>query len=354
MLAAHAKVTVDAGNGAQPVDSPLQWGEVVELVQPFLVAVRQRLEEQVEGFEPELVEYARYALANQGKQLRPALVGLSAEAAGGVRDAHVTVAAIIEMVHLATLVHDDVMDDAEIRRQRPTLAHHCGNSTAILLGDCLFAHALTMAASFPTTEVCRRVAQATKVVCSGEIIQTERRCQFELTRSGYLRILRMKTAELFALSCGLGAHLASAGPEVETVLAEYGMMLGTAYQVYDDCLDLIGSQSKAGKSLGTDLLNGKPTLPIIVALERADGAEAAALRALLADWRPSNLSLLLNVLQRYDAVAEAGRAVGEMCRDARERLQALPSGAAREALDRAAACLADNALTLTASDSLLG
>ncbi|MCP5527042.1 MAG: polyprenyl synthetase family protein [Verrucomicrobiales bacterium] len=354
MLAAHAKVTADVDGVAQPVDSPLEWEDVIGLVRPFLAAVRQRLEEQVEDFEPELVDYARYALANQGKQLRPALVGLSGEAAGGVRDAHITVAAIIEMVHLATLVHDDVMDDAEIRRQRPTLAHHCGNSTAILLGDCLFAHALTLAASFPTTEVCRRVAQATKVVCSGEIIQTERRCQFELTRSGYLRILRMKTAELFALSCGLGAHLTGAAPATEAILADYGMTLGTAYQVYDDCLDLIGSQSKAGKSLGTDLLNGKPTLPVIVALERAGAAEAKVLRELLADWRPSNLGLLLTVLQRYDAVAEAGRAVSGMCQEARTRLQGLPASAARDALDRAAACLADNARALTANEQLVG
>src|SRR5205085_10928261 len=145
-----------------------------------------------------------------GKHLRPALVALTANALGKVNESHVTVAAIIEMVHLATLVHDDVMDEAEIRRGRLTLAANWGNEIAVLFGDCLFAQALKLAAGFLTPEVCRAVAQATNTVCSGEILQTQQRRNFQFSRDDYFRVLEMNTAELFALSCELVAFLSGA------------------------------------------------------------------------------------------------------------------------------------------------
>ena len=166
--------------------------------------------EQISAFEADLAAYAAYALSAQGKQLRPALVGLSANATGKSRTSHVTVAVIIEMVHLATLVHDDVMDEAKIRRGRPTLAANWGNEIAVLFGDCLFAQALKLAASFPTPEICRAVAMATNTVCAGEILQTQRRRNFRFTRAEYFKVLAMKTGELFALSCDLGACLSGA------------------------------------------------------------------------------------------------------------------------------------------------
>lgn len=347
MLAAETTSTPKRETAARSLDSAAEWQEIVGPVRPFLAAVAGRLEEQVGEFEPEIVEYARYALASRGKQLRPALVGLAASAVGQPNDAHVTVAAIIEMVHLATLVHDDVMDEAQVRRQRPTLALRCGNSTSILLGDALFAHALTMAAGFPTPEVCRAVAAATKVVCSGEIIQTERRCHFELSREGYYRILRMKTAELFGLACEQGAVHAGAEPDLSGSLREFGLALGTAYQIYDDCLDLVGTEAAAGKSLGTDLLSGKPTLPVLIALERTEGAEHEHLKNLLADWHPDNLPRLVAALERRQAVRESGEVVREMCRQAAARLESLPAGPAREGLARAAGFVAEQAYRLT-------
>jgi octaprenyl-diphosphate synthase len=347
MLAAGTTSASSAKAAAPTPDSTAEWREIVGPVRPFLSAVADRLEGQVGQFEPEIIEHARYALVSRGKQLRPALVGLAASAAGRLADEHVTVAAIIEMIHLATLVHDDVMDDAQVRRQRPTLALRCGNSTSILLGDALFAHALTMAAGFPTPALCRAVAAATKTVCSGEIIQTERRCQFELTREGYYRILRMKTAELFGLACEQGAVYAGAGEAIQRRLREYGMALGTAYQIYDDCLDLLGSEAAAGKSLGTDLLSGKPTLPVLIALERADAAEQAALKDLLADWRPENRPLLFAILERHEAVTESGEVVRAMCGQAADQLAPLPGGPARAALERAAQFLVRQTARLT-------
>src|SRR5207247_2172888 len=176
----------------------------------FLEQVTSRLAEQVQTFDAEIAPYAQYALTNQGKQLRPVLVALSARTIGKTNDHLVTAAVIVEMVHLATLVHDDIMDEAVLRRRRPTLAAHWGNQISVLLGDCLFAHALNLAAGFPTPEVCRAVAAATKTVCSGEILQTHRERQFQISRSDYFKVLEMKTAELFALSCDLGAWLSGA------------------------------------------------------------------------------------------------------------------------------------------------
>src|SRR5262249_32001840 len=160
-----------------------------------------------------------------------ALVALSAAATGKLTDQHVTVAVIVEMVHLATLVHDDVMDEAETRRRRPTLAATWGNEISVLLGDCLFAHSLRLAASFPTPDICRAVASATNTVCTGEILQTHRRLNFQFTREEYFKVLSMKTAELFALSCELGARLSGASDAVQAALRDYGMALGTAYQI---------------------------------------------------------------------------------------------------------------------------
>src|SRR5206468_395058 len=233
-----------------------------------------------QSFDPQIAGYAEYALTNQGKQLRPALLALSAGATGKVNDSHVLAAVVVEMVHLATLVHDDVMDEAKLRRGRPTMAAQWGNEISVLLGDCLFAHALKLAASFPTTEICRAVSAATNTVCSGEILQTQRRKSFELSRAEYFQLIQMKTGELFALSCDLGAYLSGAGALQRSALRQYGLAIGTAYQVYDDCLDLFGSETVVGKSLGTDLAKGKLTLPMLLALEGADATDRACLEAM--------------------------------------------------------------------------
>ena len=332
MLTVEPK-TPDMSSTPKPSEkAPPDWRGIVEPVEPFLQSVAGRLVEQVNDFDPEIAEYAHYALANQGKQLRPALVSLSAAAAGEVRDEHVTVAVIIEMVHLATLVHDDVMDEAEIRRQRPTLAVNWGRHVSVLLGDCLFAHALKLAASFPTPEICRAVASAAKTVCSGEILQTHRRLKFDMTRAEYFKMLAMKTAEFFALSCDLGAHLSSSSETERDALRRYGMALGTAYQIYDDCLDLFGSEDVVGKSLGTDLAGGKLTLPAIVTLERATDEDLAELRALIEDWRPKHLERALRLFERYDALKETKAAITRYLNEAREVLSAIAPGEGRDAL----------------------
>ncbi len=286
-------------------DSPFAWRQIVEPAEPFLEAVHLRLKRQIKEFDQGIEGYAEYALTGQGKQLRPLLVALSAEAGGKLNDDHVTVAVIIEMVHLATLVHDDVMDEAEIRRGRRTLAANWGNEIAVLLGDCLFAHALKLAASFPTPEICRAVASATNTVCSGEIMQTRQRSNFQLALADYHKILEMKTAELFSLSCDLGALLGGATAERRAALREFGRRLGLAYQMYDDCVDIFGSEASSGKTLGTDLMKGKLTLPVLLLRERASEQERAELQALITDWQPGEMPQLRSLLARHDILKES-------------------------------------------------
>lgn len=333
MLAADTKMA----EAARPVpgkggDAGV-WRQIVEPVEPFLRAVAEGLEEQIRAFDPGIATYARYALTNQGKQLRPALVALSARSVGESNPQHVTVAVIIEMVHLATLVHDDVMDEASLRRQRPTLAANWGNHISVLLGDCLFAHALKLAASFPTPEICRAVASASNTVCTGEILQTNSRLNFTLTRMEYFRMLSMKTAEFFGLACELGGRLAAASDAERAALRDYGMALGLAYQIYDDCLDVFGSEAVVGKSLGTDFASGKLTLPVLIALERASEEERAQLKQWIRRWEPAHHDSMLRVLGRCGALGHCLEIIEDELGRAQDALAKLPKSPGRGALN---------------------
>ncbi len=327
MFAAETRAVIVPADGSVNKETLVTWKNIAEPVEPFLEAVCRRLEKQVREFDPALAPYAEYALTGQGKQLRPVLVALSAGAVGKLNDSHVTVAVIIEMVHLATLVHDDVMDEAEVRRGRLTLGAKWGNEVAVLFGDCLFAQALKLAASFPTPEICRAVSMATNTVCSGEILQTRQRRNFQFSQAEYFKVLEMKTAELFALSCDLGACLSGASAAQRTTLRKFGTALGTAYQIYDDCLDLFGSEAAAGKSLGTDLAKGKLTLPVLKFWERASAKEKSRVQELVANWEPQHLAETLEFLAKHDALNESIEVIHQYLNQARELLKELPEAA---------------------------
>ena len=314
-------------------ESPPDWKQIIQSVDPFLQRVADQLADQIQAFDPDIAAYAEYALTAQGKQLRPALVALSGNATGRTNESHVLVAVIIEMVHLATLVHDDVMDEAEVRRGRPTLAANWGNELSVLLGDCLFAHAVKLAADFPTPEICRAVAAATNTVCAGEIVQTRQRRNFRLSRADYFRAIEMKTGELFALSCDLGALQSNATTSQRAVARHYGLALGTAYQIYDDCLDLFGNEAAAGKSLGTDLAKGKLTLPVLMLLERAGAGDRAEIETWLRDWSPAGLPPLLQRLAQFDALAASREVIRQLLGKARQALEGLPPSESRRSLN---------------------
>jgi octaprenyl-diphosphate synthase len=347
MLAAESKAATSDSTDSPEINPNRSWNQIVEQVNPFLQAVTQRLIQQANDFDPQTVPYAQAALNGSGKHLRPTLVALAGNSIGKISDAHITAAVIIEMVHLATLVHDDVMDEAEIRRGQLTIAANWGNEIAVLFGDCLFAQALKLAASFPTTEVCRSVAMATNTVCTGEILQTQHRRNFELSRREYFRVIEMKTAELFTLSCDLAAFLGGANAGQRAALRQFGAAFGTAYQVYDDCVDLFGSESAAGKSLGTDLAKGKLTWPVLLAWERANATDRACLEVLIQNWQPGNLSAVNGLLVRYETFEPSREVVAKYLEQARWALKALPESSGRAGLFGLADFLAQQTAGLT-------
>src|SRR4051812_41933797 len=236
---------------------------VARLVQPHLEEVERRIGQQTAAFDPAIEGYVVYAIGSRGKRLRPLLALLAGGATGTIHPGHVDLAVIVELIHIATLVHDDIMDEAERRRGQPTVNARWGNSLSVLLGDCLFAHALTLSTKFDNPEIGRAIARTAATVCSGEMIQTQRRFDLKLGVEEYLRIVEMKTGSLFATAAELAAVISERDPAVVELFKQFGNRIGTAYQIYDDCLDLAGSENATGKTLGTDLRKGKFTLPVL-------------------------------------------------------------------------------------------
>lgn len=238
----------------------------------------------------------------QGKRLRPALVLLSGRASGTLNHAHCVLAAVVEMIHTATLVHDDVLDEAVIRRHAATVNAEWGNETAVLLGDYLFTHAFHLAASLESTRACRAIGRATNKVCEGEMQQIHHRGNLDLDEQDYFTIIEGKTAELTAVSCNLGAAYAGAAESSVAALDRYGRELGIAFQIADDVLDIWGEERVTGKSLGTDLEKQKLTLPVIRLLKLVDSTAAIAVRGILTEATPDQRRQLLPFLEDSGAL----------------------------------------------------
>ena len=293
-------------SAARPPDHA--FSSVFALLGPHLLELDRFLHGQLAAFEPEIRAMADYCIDTSGKRIRPALVFFSGwRGPDQISPDLVRVAAVVELVHLATLVHDDIMDAAEVRRGRRTAAREYGATAAVLLGDALFAHALNLATQFPTTEVCSAVSESTRRVCTGEIMQTLRRGSTRLTRADYQRIIDLKTAELFRVSCFLGARQAGFDPGYVEAVSRFGRHLGIAYQIYDDLADFFGEEKRTGKTLGTDLASGKVTLPLFLLMERLPAAEREELTAEILGQRPVQPALHLRQMREvgiYGAVAE--------------------------------------------------
>jgi len=300
--------------------------DAYELINPHLYTVEERIRQQARTFDPALEGYVSYALNSGGKRLRPALALLVGGATGKISQGHVDLAVIVELIHLATLVHDDIMDGAELRREQPTANAKWGNALSVLLGDCLFSHALKLSTAFSNNEISRRIAEAATDVCSGEIIQTQRRYDLNLGTADYYRIIEMKTAALFAVAGELAAYISESSPENITAMKTFGLKLGTAYQIYDDCLDIAGDEERAGKTLGTDLRKGKFTLPVLLLLQKSSPAEReqinemilqedGARHAELADWLNRSGSMSAAIATGKKILDEATAALESVSRN---------------------------------------
>jgi octaprenyl-diphosphate synthase len=305
---------------------------VTRLVQPHLEEVEMRIAQQAAAFDPALEGYVVYAVGSRGKRLRPLLALLAGGATGTISSDHVDLAVIVELIHIATLVHDDVMDEAERRRSQPTANARWGNSLSVLLGDCLFAHALTLSTNFENKNIGRAIARTAATVCSGEMIQTQRRFDLNLTVQDYLRIVEMKTGSLFSTAAELAALISEAEPSVIETFKNFGIQVGTAYQIYDDCVDLAGSESLTGKTLGTDLRKGKFTLPVLIFLRSASEFERERCCQLVLEEKIEQMIALLKNGATNGALNESIAAGSDLIREAQRTLDQVASTSYADAL----------------------
>ncbi len=297
--------------------------ELYAPIQAELEQVEQILRDELRNADPFVDELVRHGFRIGGKRLRPALVLLSAKAIGRMSPEHLVLAAVVEMIHTATLVHDDVLDEAEVRRHEQTINARWTNEASVLLGDYLFTHSFYLASTLPTTYACRTIGRATNLVCEGELRQVRHRGNLDLTEQEYLEIIDGKTAELTSCCCRLGAHYAGASIDQESRLSNYGRHLGIAFQVVDDLLDMTGDEMLTGKSLGTDLVKEKMTLPLIRTLELASPAERVEIQALLSEPSAATRAALQPWLERYDGLAYARQKAQRHAVQAREQLAEL-------------------------------
>jgi len=296
-----------------------------------LEQVERILSESLSSRSPRVAEVVDHVRHYRGKRLRPVLLLLTAKACGGITPAHPILAAVVEMIHTATLVHDDVLDNATFRRHVPTVNAGWGTQASILLGDHLFTRAFHLAASVDA-RACRLIGEATNKVCEGELRQGLERGNLELSETDYYEIIEGKTAELIACCCRLGAIYAGADEAIVAAMTSYGRCLGIAFQIADDLLDLVGDEETTGKSLGTDLEQQKLTLPLIHLLHNANGT-GSRVRQILNSPGNHKREALLPILGSSDAVEYARRKAIDFATQARADLRSLQPSVVRGILE---------------------
>jgi octaprenyl-diphosphate synthase len=247
-------------------------------------------------------QVGEYIVNGGGKRLRPALVVLSAHAFGYAGKQHHELAAVVEFIHTATLLHDDVVDDSDLRRGQATASALFGNSASVLVGDFLYSRAFQMMVEVGDMRVMQTLADATNIIAEGEVLQLLNCHDASVDAENYLRVIYCKTAKLFEAAMRLGAILCSADQASELAVAEYGIHLGTAFQLVDDVLDYSGDTQEIGKNLGDDLAEGKPTLPLIYAMQNGTPAESLLVREAIEQGNISRFNEVLQVVQKTGAL----------------------------------------------------
>ena len=308
--------------------------EIYKPVREELRETDRRFAEEFSAGEAFVAELLAHVSRYRGKRLRPALLLLSGKAAGGLNDAHIHLAMAVESIHTATLVHDDVLDEAALRRYAPTINKLWGNEASVLLGDYLFAAAFRFAARAENNPASRLLSETSSIVCEGELLQIGERNNFELGEERYLKIVREKTASLCSCACRLGVLCAAGDEKLMRGLAEYGENLGVAFQIVDDCLDLAGDESEAGKSLGTDLEKGKFTLPLLHLLRTTGDAPDLLKRAA---GEPAALNAVRDSLLKSGSIDYALSVAGRHVEKAKTFLKTIQPSPIRTSLEQLAA-----------------
>ncbi len=333
----------DGGTSAMPpaTDSTQLLRELYGPVQEDLALAERVFDEELAGELPFVTDLCETVRAYRGKLLRPALLLLTARATGEVKPAHHTLAAVVEIVHMATLVHDDVLDEADERRRQPTVNNITGNVAAVLLGDYLISHAFHLCSGLDHQYASRRIGATTNTVCEGELWQNHLRGCFDLSESQYFEIIRRKTGALTAVACELGAHFAGAEAELVESMRSYGMAAGIAFQIIDDVLDVVGDRSTVGKTLGRDASLGKPTLPTIHCLNNGDATTTSVVRSALTGGTPEQRDDLRGRLEQTGSIEYAVSTARRYVADALEQLERLAPSDSKTSLSAMASFIVE-------------
>ena len=288
---------------------------------------------------PLVGQISQYIIAAGGKRLRPAMLLMVCGALGYREDKRFTLAAVVEFIHTATLLHDDVVDESTLRRGRATANENFGNPASVLVGDFLYSRAFQMMVETGEMRIMEILADATNVIAEGEVMQLMNMHDASLDETGYLHVIRSKTAKLFEASARLAAVLAASSTLVEEACATYGQALGTAFQIIDDVLDYDGDSAEMGKNLGDDLREGKATLPLIAAMQRGTPAQAATVREAIENGNTDQLDAIAHIVRSTGALDVARNAAAAEAQRAITALEQLPSNEYSAALHQLASQL---------------
>jgi octaprenyl-diphosphate synthase len=299
--------------------------------------IQRRLESDV----PLVSQVSQYIIAAGGKRLRPALLLLMCGALGYRHPQRFNLAAVVEFIHTATLLHDDVVDESALRRGRATANESFGNPASVLVGDFLYSRAFQMMVEAGDMRIMQTLAEATNVIAEGEVLQLMNMHDPFLSEEGYLLVIRSKTAKLFEASARLAALLAQSTPALEKCCADYGQALGTAFQVIDDVLDYDGDVLEMGKNLGDDLREGKATLPLIIAMQRSTDTERNLIREAIETGGTANMTEIIEIVQKTGALTATREAAAAEARRALNALQELPQNRYSDSLQQLASQLLD-------------
>jgi octaprenyl-diphosphate synthase len=320
-------------------DSPHSAADVLALIADDMRQVDTVIGHRLDSGVPLVGEVSRYIISSGGKRLRPALLLLICGALGYRGDQRFNLAAVVEFIHTATLLHDDVVDESTLRRGRPTANENFGNPASVLVGDFLYSRAFQMMLDAHDMRVMEILADATNVIAEGEVMQLMNMHDPGLDEAAYLQVIRSKTAKLFEASARLGAVLSKAPPAIEQACADYGQALGTAFQVIDDVLDYAGAAEEMGKNLGDDLREGKVTLPLIAAMRRGTAAQRDLIRRAVETGDLAELEHVVDIVRSTGALDVAHEAAAGEAQRAMSAAQQLPANAHAQALVQLAASL---------------
>jgi len=277
-------------------------------------------------------QVAEYIINSGGKRLRPALVLLSAGVFGKIETRHHKLAAVVEFIHTATLLHDDVVDESALRRGRATANTLFGNAASVLVGDFVYSRAFQMMVGVQNMRVMDILAEATNIIAEGEVLQLLNINDADISDDDYLRVIHYKTAKLFEAATRLGAVICQASTEDENAMAEYGMRLGTAFQLIDDVLDLSGNSEDIGKSLGDDIAEGKPTLPLLYAMRHGDAKQSQLIRNAIEQGGLEDFSAIIQAVEQTGALDYVRNIAKQEAELACKAIQHLPSTPQHQAL----------------------